>query len=629
MALIPEDKLGEIRDRTDIVAVIGEYVSLKRAGASWKGLCPFHNEKSPSFNVHPVRQFFHCFGCGKSGDAISFIRELEGKSFLDAARDLARRAGIDLPEPPRSAEAQAQAQRAQSEREKLLRLNELAADFFGEQLAGPGGAAARAYLEKRGIAGTRRKEGAEEQLVTDVFRVGYAPAGWEALTRFLEEKRVPHELAERAGLVRQRDRLTDAQRPQPGAPPTKATHFDVFVDRVVYALTSPVGEVLGFGGRVMDPAPEGQPKYKNSPETLLYKKGENLFGLHAARHQIRRTGRALVVEGNFDVMTLHACGVGYAVAPQGTAITVEQVKLLSRFAREVVLMLDADPAGRAATLRVIHLFVEADLPCKIAALHPQAGPDGAPRKVDPDELARRDLPRLLELIERAPDAVEHYMTEIAAVAEASVPGRVRAISDCAPLLRAVPDRLARELYCDRLAQLLGVHPDKVKQAIRDVQARPAPRRAEEASAAVEPAAADEGVAPTLLERPLSRTVQKLVALLAQHPALLQRIAPDVVAAITDPDARALVEGGIARRVLDGQALETAAPAIRKSAAAALLSEEFAGLPQPEKALATIGAQLLIPRDAAGLEAARREAIARDDREMVELISARILARRRA
>lgn len=630
MALIPPDKIAEVRDRTDIVAVIGEYVSLKRAGTNWKGLCPFHNEKSPSFNVQPVRQFFHCFGCGKSGDVFTFIRELEGKSFLDVARDLAKRAGVDLPEPTRSPEADQRAQRLQSEREKLLRLNELVAGFYARELAGPGGAAAREYLVGRGIAGARRKEGAEETLVTDVFHVGYAPAGWDGLTRFLEEKQVPHELAERAGLVRQRDRIPDSARPQRGAPPTKATHFDVFVDRVVYALTSPVGEIIGFGGRVLVDA-DGQPKYKNSPETVLYKKGENLFGLHAARHQIRRSGMALVVEGNFDVMTLHAVGLGYAVAPQGTAITTEQVKLLSRFAREVVLMLDADPAGRAATLKVIHLFVEAGLPCRIASLRPELRADGTPRKVDPDELARRDLPRMKALIESAPDAVEHFFTEVTSAAEPTVPGRVRAIHECVPLIRSVSDRLARDLYCERLAQLLHVSTAQVVQAVRDTQARPQPRQSAvpehaEHYEAVDPELSSE---PEMVPRDLEPAVQKLLSLLAQHPVLLAKIQPELLAKLTDPAVRALLEEGIAHRALGGRAVEEAAPEIKQAAARALLSDEFAGVQQPEKALDSIVQQLSIPRDREALNEARKAALLRGDREMVQVLNARILASTRA
>ena len=646
MALIPPDKIAEVRDRTDIVAVIGEYVSLKRAGTNWKGLCPFHSEKSPSFNVQPVRQFFHCFGCGKSGDVFTFIRELEGKSFLDVARDLAKRAGVDLPEPTRSPEADQRAQRLQSERETLLRLNELTAGFYARELQGPGGAAAREYLVGRGIAGARRKEGAEETLVTDVFHVGYAPAGWDGLTRFLEEKKVPHELAERAGLIRQRDRIPDSARPAPGAPPSKATHFDVFVDRVVYALTSPVGEILGFGGRVLKDDAEGQPKYKNSPETVLYKKGENLFGLHAARHQIRRSGMALVVEGNFDVMTLHAVGLGFAVAPQGTAITPEQVKLLSRFAREVVLMLDADPAGRAATLKVIHLFVEAGLPCRIASLRPEVRADGTPKKVDPDELARRDLPRMRQLIESAPDAVEHFFTEITSAAEPTVPGRVRAIHECVPLIRAVSDRLARDLYCERLAQRLHVSTAQVVQAVRDTQARPQPRQAapSHSSASLSSSSASgtsgqanyfEAVDPELsaeremIPRDLEPAVQKLLSLLALHPTLLAKVSPELLGKLTDPAVRALLEEGIAHRQLGGRAVEEAAPEIKQAAARALLSDEFAGVQHPDKALDSIVKQLSIPRDRESLNEARKAALLRGDREMVQVLNARILASTRA
>jgi DNA primase len=653
VGLIPDDKIAEIRDRTDIVQVIGEYVSLRRAGTNWKGLCPFHNEKSPSFNVHPVRQFFHCFGCGKSGDVFSFLRELEGKSFIETARDLARKAGIDLPEPTtRSPEAQAFEAAQKSERQKMLALNEMVAGFFARELAGPQGAQARAYLEKRGIAGAKRKEGAEEALVTDVFHVGYAPAGWEALVRFLEEKKVPHELAERAGLIRQRDRHSSDRvpaRPQPGSPPTKATHFDVFVDRVVYALTSPVGEILGFGGRIMDPPPgtppredgKTQPKYKNSPETLLYKKGDNLFGLHAARHQIRRSGRALVVEGNFDVMTLHAVGVGYAVAPQGTAITVEQVKLLSRFAREVVLMLDADPAGRAATMKVIHLFVEAGLPCRIASLRPETRADGSVKKVDPDELARRDLPRLQALIDSAPDAVEHFFNEVASSADPTVPGRVRAIGECVPLLRAVPDRLARELYCEQLAQLLKVPTGKVIGAMREMNARPPSRtdiqigRRDRDEGSVHPSSPSSPSSPEEIvsreptPREISPVLHKLLSLLAQHAALLPKLPIDLVAAIDDEAVRTLLEGGMARRALDSRAVESAGPEIRQAAARALLSDEFAGIPNPEKALASIAAQIKIPRDRTGLEEARKAALESGDKELVRTINARILASTRS
>jgi DNA primase len=413
-------------------------------------------------------------------------------------------------------------------------------------------------------------------------------------------------------------------------PPTKATHFDVFVDRVVYALTSPVGEIIGFGGRVLQDA-EGQPKYKNSPETLLYKKGENLFGLHAARHQIRRSGRALVVEGNFDVMTLHAVGLGYAVAPQGTAITTEQVKLLSRFAREVVLMLDADPAGRAATLKVIHLFVEAGLPCRIAALRAETRPDGTQKKIDPDELARKDLPRLQQIIDAAPDAVEHFFAEVAGAAGPNVPERVRAINDCVPLLRSVQDRLARDLYCEQLAQMLKVPTTRVVQALRDLQARPQPRSYAGPSGEQPPQEEEHEREPIVVEmrpRELDPFVGKLLTLLAQHPALLPKVSPGVLAHIEDADVRAFLDSGIRHRALDGRALEEAAPEVKQAIARALMGDEFSK-EEADKALADLSRQLSIPKTQNGLLEARKEALLRDDRDLVRLLNARILASKRA
>jgi DNA primase len=544
LALIPEDKIAEVRDRTDIVKVIGEYVSLKRSGVNHMGLCPFHSEKSPSFNVNAQKQFFHCFGCGKSGDVYTFLTEVEGKTFVEVARDLARKAGVDLPEPPRSREAEERSRAAESERARLVRLHDMVAHFYTQQLQSPAGEKARAYVDKRGIGASTAEK----------FRLGYAPAGWEALVRFLEAKKVPVELAERAGLIRRRERGDG--------------HFDTFVDRVVYALTSPMGEVIGFGGRVMDP--EQQPKYKNSPETLIYKKGENLFGLHLAKHAIRKGQRALVVEGNFDVMTLHDKGIDWAVAPQGTAITEAQVSLLGRFAKEVVLMLDADPAGRAATLKVIRLFADAELKASVVSLRSADG-----KKVDPDDLARNDLPRLTAMLDAPEDAVQFFFDQVASTAAPSVPGRVAAIEECVPLLRAIRDPLARDLYVDRLAQLLKVDVGLIRRTLRGsqaaervapVEARPDPHADGSQARAEKPVVA----------RQIDQTSAKLLAFLGQHGTLIARMSPEAVAALSDPAVKTLVETARARGVFDAKvALSEAAPEIRQSLARALLSDEFA------------------------------------------------------
>jgi DNA primase len=591
LALIPEDKIAEIRDRTDIVQVIGEYVSLKRSGVNHKGLCPFHSEKSPSFNVNAQKQFFHCFGCGKSGDVYSFLTEVEGKSFVEVAKELARRAGVDLPEPPRSREAEERSRAAESERARLVRLHELAANFYTQQLQSPAGEKARAYVEKRGIG----KEIAEK------FRIGYAPAGWEALARCFEAKKVPIDLAERSGLIRRRDRGDG--------------HFDTFVDRVVYALTSPMGEVIGFGGRVMDP--EQQPKYKNSPETLIYKKGENLFGLHIAKHAIRKTGKALVVEGNFDVMTLHEKGIDYAVAPQGTAITEQQVALLGRFAKEVLLMLDADPAGRAATLKVIRLFADAELKCGVVSLRAKDG-----KKVDPDDLARNDLPRLVAMLESPQDAVEFFFDQVASTAAPTVPGRVQAIEECVPLLRAIRDPLARDLYIDRLAQILKVEVGLIRRSLRGMNG-PAPRAAAEPPVARTPGRSVE-------PRQIDQTSAKLLAFLGQHGTLIARMSAEAAAAIADPAVRGLVEAARGRGRFDVHAArEEAAPEIRDSLARALLSDEYATDDEKlkHKLLDDILLSITLPSDRRTLEAERKAAAERGDMERVRVLTQRILSTR--
>jgi len=596
LALIPEDKIAEIRDRTDIVQVVGEYVSLKRSGVNHKGLCPFHSEKSPSFNVNAQKQFFHCFGCGKSGDVYSFLTEVEGKSFVEVAKELARRAGVDLPEPPRSREAEERSRQAETERARLVRLHELAANFYAQQLASPVGEKARAYVEKRGIGSQ----------VAEKFRLGYAPAGWEALTRYFESKKGPVDLAERSGLIRRRERGDG--------------HFDTFVDRVVYALTSPMGEVIGFGGRVMDSAGGAggtaaqQPKYKNSPETLIYKKGENLFGLHLAKHAIRKGGKALVVEGNFDVMTLHEKGIDYAVAPQGTAITEQQVALLGRFAKEVLLMLDADPAGRAATLKVVRLFADAEIKCGVVSLRAKDG-----KKVDPDDLARNDLPRLQAMLESPHDAVEFFFDQVASTAAPTVPGRVQAIEECVPLLRSIRDPLARDLYIDRLAQILKVEVGLIRRALRGTN--------QGMTATREPAQAP---APRPVQaRQIDQTNAKLLAFLGQHGTLIARMSTVPVASL-DPAVVPLVDAARARGRFDAKlALADAAPDIRDALAHALLSDEYATEDEKQKLkfLDEIVNELSMPTDVASLQKERAAAVQSGDMERVRVLTKRILSTR--
>lgn len=608
MGLIPDDKIAEVRSRADIVEIIGEYVTLRKAGRDHVGLCPFHSEKSPSFNVIQSKQFFHCFGCGKSGDVFKFIMELDGKSFVDVARDLAKRFGVDLPEAPRSLEERRRLEQAQTERERLLDVNQRALGFYRRELAGPAGADARVYLERRKIGATTQ----------DKFGVGFAPAGWDALTRYFESEKVPHELCEKAGLIRRRDNVKLA----PGAPPTKATHFDVFVERVVYALTSSIGETLGFGGRILVANPD-QPKYKNSPETVLYKKGDNLFGLSVGRHAIRKTGRAIVVEGNFDVMSLHEHGIEGVVAPQGTAITESQVALLGKFAREVVLMLDADPAGRAATLKVIKIFVEQKLPARVAQLR---SPDG--KKIDPDELVQRDPERLKALLDGAVDAIEFFFEQAAHSAEPSVPGKVKALDECLPLLRAVDDPRARDLYTLKLAELLGLREDMVRRALRggDVNV-PQPRQqpAPQPPQPNVPGPDDVAAAPKP-PRALNVFSTHLLALLGAHPNLVQHVPLQVLPSLADAEVATLLEDCIELGELDIAALvEKAASDLKSPLLKALRSEMYLGLEHPRRTLDGICQKYLLPDDSRVLEAERQKALAEGNLDLVRDLTARMLS----
>src|SRR5690242_9925390 len=281
--MIPDDVITQIRDAADIVVVIGEHVPLKKAGTSWKGLCPFHGEKTPSFNVVPAKQFFHCFGCQKHGDVFSFLMELEGKSFVEVAEQLANRFGITMPRIEESPELR----RARGERLAMLELNKLATAFYREVLADPRrGEPGRAYLARRGV----------NAATAERFQLGYAPSDWGALADHLKAKRADLELAVRLGLI--------AHRPRAGG------YYDRNRDRLVCPVVVPGGEIVGFSSRLVappTPSPDGSepPKYINSPESVVYKKGKLLFGLAQAREAMAARKRVVLVEGNFDVITLH------------------------------------------------------------------------------------------------------------------------------------------------------------------------------------------------------------------------------------------------------------------------------------------------------------------------------------
>lgn len=386
--MISPETIALVRDRTDILAVVGEGVpSLKRRGRSWVGLCPFHKEKSPSFHVNPDRGFFHCFGCKESGSAIDFLMKHEGYTFPEAVRALAERAGIAVEETQNTAQL-SEADRNRKAREDLYAVNALAATYFEEQLRKH---EHRGYaieeLERRGLVPGKDPMVDE---VLQAFRIGYAPSGWDGLTSFLRAQGVSPVAAETVGLLVPRS--------------SGSGYYDRFRHRLMFAVVDAQGRVVAFSGRALRELPPSEPrpglvrlnedgeahkppKYINSPESPIYTKGQMLFGIHQARHSIRQQEVAVLVEGNFDVVSLHARGITNVVAPLGTAFTMEQAKLLKRFAPDVVFLFDGDAAGRKAVRLSREAVKTAGISARVAEL---------PNGVDPDELSREKGPKAIE-----------------------------------------------------------------------------------------------------------------------------------------------------------------------------------------------------------------------------------------
>jgi DNA primase len=414
IATAPDEIVERVRAASEISAIVQSHVALKKAGRTWKGLCPFHQEKTPSFTVSPERQTYHCFGCGAGGDVFRFVQETEKISFGEALRLLADRAGITLP-----------ARRRPAEGEPLYEILEEAAEFYRRSLLdATTGRAARAVLEARGI-----EEGTRER-----FGMGYAPAGWDALSSRLVP-RYSAALLVRAGLAVDREGGRGS--------------YDRFRDRIVVPLRLPNGRVVGFGGRA---AANEEPKYLNSPETPIYHKGSFVFGLGEAKEALRASGEAVLVEGYFDVMALSQAGVTDAVAASGTAITPEQSSLLLRFTPRVCLALDGDRAGLAAASRALAPLLAAGLAVRVMVL-----PEGD----DPDTFVRREGEAAFAARrEKAPGVAEFLCRGAGAGGEE----HGRAVAAVVELARTLPDLARRESLLVSADRLLGVGVDRLRRA---------------------------------------------------------------------------------------------------------------------------------------------------------------------
>jgi DNA primase len=423
--LIPDETISEIRERVDIVALIGEHIALKRKGASYVGICPFHAEKTPSFHVSQARQFYHCFGCQESGDVVSFVMKFEGRNFPEAVAALAERAGIEIRE--KESTQDLSSRRDKAHRDRRYALMETAAVFYQAQLKEHHTArVAQDELRKREVdADTAAK-----------FRLGYAPDSWDALEQYLRKKGVSLSESAEVGLV--------------GTKRDGSGYYDRFRNRLMFPVFDIQGRVVAFSGRILGSGPEveKEAKYLNSPETALYSKGSLLFGLHQARLEIRRRGYAIICEGNFDLLALYRAGFPNAVAPLGTAFTEAQARLLRRFSERAVLMFDSDSAGRKAVVAAFYLLANAGMSGRVVTLPPGHDPDSFLREKGQQALTR--------LVDEAQGIVEYLIDLAASKSNQGAADVGTAIGKLAPILAQVQSPVERHKYLEHIAQRFDV-----------------------------------------------------------------------------------------------------------------------------------------------------------------------------
>jgi DNA primase len=428
VALFPQRFIDDLKQQADIVVVIQDYVSLKKAGASYRGLCPFHGEKTPSFQVNRDKGFFHCFGCGVGGDVIKFLELHEKVGFTDAVKQLAQRFGMTLPEMEQSDEQRASA----TERETLLKIHELAAGWFREQLEAPAGARIRAFVASRGVTPETSK----------ALGIGFAPPGRDLLKRALLGQGFSEASLLRAGLLSQRE---------------DGSTIDRFRNRLMIPICRDNGSVIAFGGRALDA--DQQPKYLNSPETPIYSKGRTLYGLNLSKGAIQQKGFAVLVEGYFDFAQVFQAGLEGVVASCGTALTPQQAQQLRRFAGKVVLSFDPDAAGQGAAAKSCEMLVGEGFTVNVATL---------PTGEDPDTFVRRHGGQAYgERLKQSQPYLEYLLDRVAARHNLnSDEGRVKFLNEILPVAGRIPDAAMRDLFADRLAHKARVTEDVVRDQIR-------------------------------------------------------------------------------------------------------------------------------------------------------------------
>ncbi len=493
----PRSFIDEVKRSADPVQLIGEVVALKKRGARWVGLCPFHQEKTPSFTVND-EGLWHCFGCGEGGDLFKFVQQHEGIDFAEAVRSLAELGGVAIPESSRGPRQEG----PRVDRERILQALRAAAEFYVAELQSERGTKARTYLSERGF---------DDTVAVD-FGLGFAPGGWDTLQRVLEKRGFTIAELEAAGLVRKRADGSGV--------------YDLLRDRVVFPIRDSRGRAIAFSGRVLG---EGEPKYLNSPETAVFNKSRTLYGLREAREGIRNTGFVMLVEGQLDLLACVQHGFANVVAPLGTAFTADHARVLSSHTGKAVIAFDGDNAGRAAAERTVGVFLPAGFQVTVVQLPGGQDPDSFLGEVGADGLSealRRSLPALSFLVARAAERGDLKSPQ----------GKAQALASLLGFVLQVEDRVERAEWIARIGDALEISRHLVERSFAELRQRSRRRPGgppEEDSASEPSAAARLGEVP-VAERDLARA-------LLRHPEWLPELQKIYGGGITDPRVEALLE----------------------------------------------------------------------------------------
>jgi len=466
------------------VEVVSDYVALKKTGKNYRGLCPFHSEKTASFMVNEEKQIFHCFGCAEGGDVFTFLMKVGHFSFPQAVEELAKRYGVKLP----SRELSASQKKEMAKSEGFFQINQIASEYFYDLLTRRReGEEGRRYLSQRGIS---------QEIVAE-HRLGYSTDRWDGLVRHFEERKVSLELAWKLGLIFPK-RKAGGSTPREGGRLDAAGWYDAFRGRILFPIFDLHQRVVGFGGRVIR---EGQPKYLNSPESSIYHKGEVLYGLQAAKRYATEKDCVIIVEGYFDLLTLHQYGLKHSVATLGTALTPQHIRTLKRYTKNPIVLFDADEAGVKATLRALPLFLEEDVAGKTIVLPKGEDPDGFLRKGNLEEFGKR--------VADAVPLVDFFFDRLMKTYDLkSVDGKVRVAREGVALLSKIPDKIRRNLYAKGLAERLDVKESFLYEML---------------PSSPEPSKAGEDSRRSSLERSFPKSEEMVICLMVHHPEIIPTV----------------------------------------------------------------------------------------------------------